>query len=102
MFEDRSSGLEVYEAGAHALLERCIETLPLPPRAQVWRHVRHGEPDQVIRTFADEQYADLIALGTSRRGFADRVIVGSVAESVLRHATCSVLIVPVTAAEEDR
>lgn len=86
----------VYETGAHTLLERFTEMLPLPPRAQVRRHVLFGDPAKVIHVLAAEQYADLIAVGTHRPGFAERMVLGSVAESVLRHADCSILIMPTT------
>ncbi|HZS58489.1 MAG TPA: universal stress protein [Gemmatimonadaceae bacterium] len=89
-----------YERAAYELLEQFTNTLPLPPRAQVKRHVLYGEPAEAIRRLAEQEYADLIALGTYRPGLADRVIVGSVAESLLRHAGCSVLVVPLVHAEE--
>jgi nucleotide-binding universal stress UspA family protein len=40
--------------------------------------------------------ADMIVLGTHKRSGFDRLIMGSVAETVLRHATIPVLIVPFT------
>jgi nucleotide-binding universal stress UspA family protein len=40
--------------------------------------------------------ADMIVLGTHKRSGFDRLIMGSIAESVLRHSTIPVLIVPFT------
>lgn len=43
---------------------------------------------------AREKAADLIVMGTHGRGVAYQVLVGSVSEGVLRHATCPLLLVP--------
>ncbi len=61
--------------------------------------VRHGEyaADAVVR-YATEVEAGLVVLGThGRRGY-QRLALGSVAESVVRHAPCPVLTVPNEAA----
>ena len=47
----------------------------------------------VILEYADEIDADLIVMGTHGRRGPARVFLGSVAETVTRHATCPVLIV---------
>lgn len=56
--------------------------------------VRFGEPAQAIVHEARAWSADLLVLGTHGRRGAARLLLGSVAESVLRHAPCSVLVVP--------
>lgn len=43
---------------------------------------------------AEDWRADLIVLGTHGRRGARRVFLGSVAETVLRHAPCAALVVP--------
>lgn len=61
--------------------------------------IRHGEyaADAIVR-YSDEVEADLIVLGThGRRGY-QRLTMGSVAEAVVRHASCPVLAVPNEAA----
>ncbi len=53
--------------------------------------LRTGEPrDQIVQT-ADEIHAELIIMGTHGRRGVSRALLGSVAESVLRHAHCPVL-----------
>ena len=47
---------------------------------------------EVLRT-ADETGCDLIVLGTHGRSGLGRLLMGSVAEQVLRHSTCPVLMV---------
>ena len=51
-----------------------------------------GPPTSVITHAAEKGAHDLIAVGThGHRGFR-RLLLGSVAESVIRHAPCSVLV----------
>jgi nucleotide-binding universal stress UspA family protein len=49
-----------------------------------------GVPDEIVR-FAERHHADLIVMGTNGRTALAHVLLGSVAESVVRHATCPVL-----------
>jgi nucleotide-binding universal stress UspA family protein len=54
---------------------------------------------QGILQYADESGADLIAMVTRTRGGLERLVLGSVADKVLRSATCPVLLLnPLTAA----
>ena len=55
--------------------------------------VREGDPKSAIIDFAAEWHADLIVLGSHGRKAVDRFMLGSVSESVARHARCSVEIV---------
>jgi universal stress protein A len=48
--------------------------------------------DDIVR-LADEEHADLVVIGTHGRTGLKRVLMGSVAESVMRLATCPVLVV---------
>jgi nucleotide-binding universal stress UspA family protein len=52
-----------------------------------------GPPAEAIVRLARDRSADLIVVGTRRKGFFDRLIEGSVNQEVLRHATCDVLVV---------
>jgi universal stress protein E len=56
--------------------------------------VRFGIPDEAIVHEARAWSADLLVVGTHGRRGAARFLMGSVAETVLRHAPCSVLVVP--------
>jgi nucleotide-binding universal stress UspA family protein len=61
-----------------------------------------ADPRHAIVDAARSWKADVIVMGShGRRGF-DRLLLGSVAESVVRHAPCSVDIVRVPAAAADR
>jgi nucleotide-binding universal stress UspA family protein len=46
-----------------------------------------------IISYADEQRADLIVMGTRGRAGLKRLVLGSVASGVVEHATCPVLVV---------
>lgn len=54
--------------------------------------VRHGTPHAEILDYADEQNIDLIVMGKRGRSDIDRVLLGSVTESVVRNADVPVLI----------
>ena len=58
-------------------------------------------PEQILAT-ASRQHADLIVLGTHARTGLRRVFLGSVAEEVLRHARCPVLVLPISVLAEER
>jgi nucleotide-binding universal stress UspA family protein len=73
------------------LRERRARLRPVEPR------VRVGEPSREIAAEAEEWDADLLVLGTHGRTGAARVLLGSVAEGVLRAARCSVLVIPASA-----
>jgi nucleotide-binding universal stress UspA family protein len=56
-------------------------------------HARVGRPDAEIVGLADELGAGLIVLGSRGLGPLRRALMGSVSDSVVRHAHCPVLIV---------
>jgi nucleotide-binding universal stress UspA family protein len=55
--------------------------------------VRQGQPVHEIVAFAQESKTDLIVLSTHGRTGLKHVLVGSVAENVVRYAPCPVLVV---------
>jgi len=63
----------------------------LTPR--VHQHIRAGTPARELVAAARDIDADLIVVGTHGRTGIQRVLLGSIAENVLRHAPCSVLTV---------
>jgi K+-sensing histidine kinase KdpD len=60
-----------------------------------------GRPAREIVRYARENGVDLIVVGTHGRTGVTRALVGSVAEAVVRLAPCSVLTVPVSAAQAE-
>lgn len=51
-----------------------------------------GEPMWEICRMAEHEHADLIVMGTHGRTGLSHVVLGSVAERVVRHASCPVLV----------
>ena len=56
-------------------------------------HVRLGRPDEEIVGLADEIEAGLVVMGSRGMGGLKRLLMGSVSDSVVRHAHCPVLVV---------
>ncbi|HMF13726.1 MAG TPA: universal stress protein [Gemmataceae bacterium] len=66
---------------------------PVDPGIAV-RHVfLQGDPATQIVRFARDSGTDVIVMGTHGRTGLERLLMGSVAEKVMRDATCSVLVV---------
>jgi len=57
---------------------------------------RHGRPDVEIVDYASDSAIDLIVIGTHGRGMAAHLLLGSVAEKVVRKAASPVLTVHAT------
>lgn len=55
--------------------------------------VLDGSAQRVIVEKAESWNADLIVIGSHGRGFWSRTMIGSVSDSVMHHAPCSVLVV---------
>jgi len=80
--------------------EALVKRRQLDP-STVRTHVLTGRPDAEIVRFAQERGADLIVMGTRGYGGVKRLLLGSVADHVLRQATCPVLVVPAAAQQDD-
>jgi nucleotide-binding universal stress UspA family protein len=76
-----------------ALNERLRALQPDTPSIQVEYRLREGESAEEILREAAASSCDLIVLGTHGRTGLDRLVTGSVAETVLRRARCPVLVV---------
>ena len=71
--------------GREALDHLCAEMGGVPG------YFLEGKPGHVLTEFAAERGADLIVMGTHGHTGWDRMVLGSVAEYVVRHADCGVL-----------
>jgi nucleotide-binding universal stress UspA family protein len=56
-------------------------------------HLRTGEPDREIVALAEELGAGLIVMGSRGLGGVRRALMGSISDSVVRHAQCPVMVV---------
>ncbi|HEY0017953.1 MAG TPA: universal stress protein [Longimicrobium sp.] len=64
------------------------------PRAPIVPWVRTGDAAHEIVAAAREWQAGLVVVGTHGRRGIGRMFLGSVAETVVRHAPCAVLVIP--------
>lgn len=65
----------------------------LPQQSSALEFVQIGTPLTEIVNAAKDWPADLIVIGSHGRGGVKRALLGSVAEGVMRHAPCPVLVV---------
>ena len=84
---------EVFYAEADTRLAQLVEEAHAADVVQE-RLVVTGEPAETIMSWAAAKQAQLILLGTHGRRGLEHVLMGSVAERVLRQAPCAVLVVP--------
>jgi universal stress protein A len=64
-----------------------------PTTVRIDAHVAIGEPFNEICRMAEQEHASLIVIGSHGRTGLSHVLLGSVAERVVRHAPCPVLVV---------
>jgi nucleotide-binding universal stress UspA family protein len=79
-------------ADAKGLLDTAASTIPA--HAPCWKFLREGTPWTEIVESARKWPADLIVIGTHGRSGLTRLVFGSTAEGVTRHAPCPVVVVP--------
>lgn len=83
----------IYEdahSGAQEKMQRLADRLKGFPHAT---YVRHGETCEVLSEIIDEHNIDLVIAGTHGRTGLGKLVMGSVAEEILRQASCPVLTV---------
>jgi universal stress protein A len=89
-------GVMTPEPGGH---EDCWEQLrrrqPDDPHVPVERLLAVGSPGEAILRAVRETHCDLVVMGTHGRTGMGRLLMGSVAEEVVRKAPCPVLTVKV-------
>ena len=78
---------------AQQFLDEQLEQLEADGGDVTQSHARVGRPDEEIVTLADELGAGLIVMGSRGLGRIRRALVGSVSDSVVRHAHCPVMVV---------
>ncbi|MBL8796750.1 MAG: universal stress protein [Planctomycetia bacterium] len=82
-------------AMAEAEWERLVKVWPPDPSVHVRHLLVQGDPAAAILRAVQEHGCDLIVMGTHGRTGLDRMLLGSVAEQVMRGASCPVLTVKV-------
>lgn len=88
----RGKILRATEEHAEVLLKQfCRDTVE--SYSKVRYHVRRGDPFENILDGAQDFLADLVVLATHGRTGIKRLVIGNVAEKIVRHASCPVLTV---------
>jgi nucleotide-binding universal stress UspA family protein len=82
--------LRRYREQAEEMVGAMVETLR-PTGLDVQGIVVEGDPADAIVAAAEREHADLVVIATHGRTGWRRLVFGSVAEKVIRHATCPVL-----------
>jgi nucleotide-binding universal stress UspA family protein len=78
---------------AQRLLEGQVEQLKAAGGMVAGSHLGMGRPDEEIVVLGQEIGAGLIVMGSRGMGGIRRALMGSVSDSVVRHAHCPVLVV---------
>ena len=101
MAEPTLQGIAWHYMSLHQEQERAVRDVDAAT-AEIAAHAAHlrvisrteeGPPGPAIVAEAKRWGADLILIGSHGRGFAARLVIGSVAHTVVLHAPCSVEIV---------
>jgi nucleotide-binding universal stress UspA family protein len=93
-YETYQQALEAVKAEAQEVLDEQVRKVREAGGSVKEAHLRLGERrDQAIIQLAEEIGAGLIVMGSRGLGGVRRALIGSVSDSVVRHAHCPVLIV---------
>ncbi|MEX0612206.1 MAG: universal stress protein [Pirellulales bacterium] len=90
------------EAARQEAKERLSRVKPTVANVRYEHHYLTGSPVAELLKFAECEEVDLIVMGSHGRTGLSRLLMGSIAEGVMRKATCPVLIVkqPLAAVED--
>jgi nucleotide-binding universal stress UspA family protein len=93
-YETYQQALEAIEGEAQKVLDEQVQKVEEAGGSVKEAYLRVGERrDQAIVHLAEELGAGLIVMGSRGLGGVRRALMGSVSDSVVRHAHCPVLIV---------
>jgi len=89
---ERSIRVEIEEAIRETLSGKTASLLQDVPEVEL-SVVQHPSAGRALCEIAEDEGADLLILGSHGRSGLSRAFLGSVAEKVVRHAPCPVLVV---------
>lgn len=91
--EVRQSVVEEAEGEARRFLDERAKKIVADGGKVAETHLRTGEPDKEILRLAEDLYVGAIVIGSRGLGAISRTLMGSVSDSVVRHAHCPVFVV---------
>ena len=80
------------EPSSERILKMLEQVVPSDPTVSFKHRLTIGDPAGEIVRIASEEGAEMIVLGTHGRSGMTRMLMGSVAEAVVRRAPCPVLV----------
>ena len=89
---ERNIRVEIEEAIRETLTGKTAELLKGVSEVEL-SVVQHPSPGRAIVEIAEDEGVDLVIVGSHGRSGLSRAVLGSVAERVVRHAPCPVLVV---------
>jgi nucleotide-binding universal stress UspA family protein len=96
--------VEAYEAGIRdgvtGELRDALKAWSVPNASDIPVVAEYGDPAVQIRNFVEKNDMDVVVTGTHGRSGLLNVLLGSVAEEIVRSAGCDILIVPVRTWQE--
>ena len=78
---------------AQARLDRSVQQIKDMEGTVTESYVRMGKVDGEIIKLSEEISADIIVIGNREQNTASRILLGNDAESIVRHAPCTVMVV---------
>ena len=90
---DLVSSVVLDEAEVRGLLDAVLTQIEDAESISAQAHLSEGAPASEIVTLGEEMGVGLIVVGTRGLGGVRRALMGSVSDSVVRHAHCPVLVV---------
>ena len=85
-------GFERYRDEAQKELDTEVDMIRESGAQEIQAHLEFGRPDTAIIDLAEELGAGLIVMGSRGLGGVRRALLGSISDSVVRHAPCPVLV----------
>ena len=86
-------GFERYRDEAQKELDTEVDMIRESGAQDIQAHLESGIPDTAIIDLAEELRAGLMVMGSRGLGGVRRALLGSISDSVVRHAPCPVLVV---------
>ncbi len=88
-----NAAVDENDRGKEYWAKQLADIRPRNPKIPVTHAVLEGDPASEVVKYATEHKADVVVIGTHGRTGVDRLVLGSVAERIMREAPCSVLVV---------
>jgi len=88
---DKSEVYKIAEKKAHELIFQLVDRVKILPDYTV-PIVKLGDPCSQIIEFTEKENIDLVVMSTHGRTGIQRILVGSVAEEIIRNAKCPVVV----------